>query len=215
MKRFWWLGFLALAGCGGNGADQQSPLSMAQNTSVPSTRKAADIDPRPEAKMLTEKAVTVKFDVLKATVAVPDGAVDKPTALTGQIPVDIKDVKDLVPKSLVAFSGPTFAKPVELTLPKPKAKGDLALVEWQEKKWVATDATLDKKKNVFKLTTTHLGTYAVLVKQKEKKGSAKDAAKTPEAAPATPAPTAPAEAAPAKSAEPAKETGGETKPANG
>lgn len=182
MKRAWWIG-IVLAGCGGNSAQQQSPLAAAQSAKVPSSKSAADADIRLESKIVTEKAVTVTFDVLKATVAIPDGAVTGTEKLTGQIPVEIKALDGIVPHTLVTFSGPTFGKPVKLTLPKPKKKGDLVLVEWQDNQWMPTDAVLDKKKNVFTLTTAHLGTYAVFVKPKTKKPATKapdQAAKEPE-----------------------------------
>ncbi|RYG49305.1 hypothetical protein EON79_01760 [bacterium] len=169
MKRALWLG-LILAGCGGGGQSGLNSPSMPQ--AVPSSRKVAEMDPRVESKMVTKEASVLKFNVLKAEISVPAGAVEGSGQVSGKIPVDLKTKPEdnLVAGSLIAFTGPKFAKPVDLVVQKPKKKGVLSLVELKDGKWVATKAVLDPKKNVFTLSTGELGTYAVYLKPKAKKG---------------------------------------------
>jgi hypothetical protein len=159
----------ALAGCGGNGA---SPMTtpMPTGTGGSPQNAAVKADPRTETKLVTKEAATLKFAALKAELIVPKDAVTDPTKVTGQIPVEIKEMYGLVPDTLMQFNAAKFAKPVELMVKKPKKKGDLYLAERKDGKWVDTKAAFDEKKGLYRLSTNTLGTYAVGIRPAKKKG---------------------------------------------
>ncbi|RYG34303.1 hypothetical protein EON81_15930 [bacterium] len=175
MKRTIWLG-LILVGCGGNGQSGLNSPSMPPDMSA--SRKVAEMDPRVESKMVTKEASTLKFDVLKAEITVPEGSIEGSSQVSGKIPVDLKTKPEdnLIAGTLISFSGPKFTKPVELAVQKPKKKGEIYFAELKDNKWTTAKTTFDAKKNLFRHKTSELGTYAFVLKPKVKK----DAAKKPE-----------------------------------